>query len=70
MRILWPFRANAARPASDRSLAPRLSRSLVNRALRVNNLVNGPSDFHRVFLFSGMRGGQCVAAARVVPNEA
>ncbi len=30
--------------------------------------VNGPSDFHRVFLFSGMRGGRCVAAARIVPH--
>ena len=32
--------------------------------------VNRPTDIHRVFLFSGMRGGQCVAAARVVPKEA
>lgn len=29
-----------------------------------------PSDFHRVFLFSGMCGGECVAVAKVVPQEA
>jgi glycosyltransferase involved in cell wall biosynthesis len=33
-------------------------------------VLNRPTDFHRVFLFSGMRGGQRVAAARVVHNKA
>ncbi len=32
--------------------------------------MNRPTDFRRVMLYTGMRGGQRVAVARVGPKEA
>ena len=50
--------------------AKQLSGAMSTAIRKYVERVRRPTDFHRVFSFSGMRGGQCVAAARVVPKEA
>ena len=60
----------------DRRGGARTDSASARRPLRSRDAANAdqrqmwPSDFRRVMLYTGMRGGQRVAAARVVPKEA
>ena len=83
LRAKWPereFASSIQRPMNKRSivdcdsdwkLPTNENRARIARGLsRAAEPVNGPSDFHRVCLFSGRRRGQCVAVAWVVSDGA